>query len=300
MKLNGWLQPDYRMSFLTRQRISETEIGQITNSLTCRLADLLTPRLDVQVLLSHITRKSRAWILAHPEYKLSTDQQNRLSEAILQLEDGIPLPYILGHWEFYKLDFEISPVVLIPRPETELLVETAIHWLRNHPNSRSVADIGTGSGCIAISLAVNIPEIHITAVDISEAALAIARANASTHNVADRITFVEADLLNLRQPPFDVIVANLPYIPTRTLQQLDIFGREPITALDGGLDGLNLIRKLIQDAPKYLTSGGLLLIEIEANQGKNALKLAQEYFQDSEIALHPDLAGYDRLLQIHK
>jgi release factor glutamine methyltransferase len=286
------------MDALTVEPIIINNIGQICHSLTRWLTASETPYLDAQVLLAHITEKPRGWILAHPDYKLLPHQQLNLSQAISQLENDVPLPYVLGHWEFYNLEFEISPAVLIPRPETELLVETAIQWLRSHPQCRRVADIGTGSGCIAISIAANIPNSRVTAVDISEAALEIAQKNAAKHALSDQIRFIHADLLNLPPLTFDLICANLPYIPTGTLHQLEIFGREPTLALDGGVDGLYLIRELIQDTPQYLAPGGLVLIEVEANQGNSALKLAQDHLQNIEISLHADLSGHDRLLSI--
>jgi release factor glutamine methyltransferase len=286
------------MDALTIEPIIIKNIGQISHSLTRWLTASGTPYLDAQVLLAHITGKPRGWILAHPDYKLPPHQQINLSEAISQLKDGVPLPYILGHWEFYNLDFEITPEVLIPRPETELLVETAIQWLLSHPQCRRVADIGTGSGCIAISIATNIPNSRVTAVDISEAALEVAQKNAAKYALADQIRFIHANLLNLPPSTFDLICANLPYIPTGTLHQLDIFGREPTLALDGGMDGLYLIRDLIQDIPQYLAPGGLVLIEIEANQGNSALKFTQAHLQNTEISLHADLSGHDRLIRI--
>ncbi|MBU0510801.1 MAG: peptide chain release factor N(5)-glutamine methyltransferase [Chloroflexi bacterium] len=259
-----------------------------------------TPSLDAQVLLAHITGKPRAWVLAHPEAALDAGQRQALAAALTRLESGEPLPYVLGHWEFYGLDFSIDPAVLIPRPETEVLVETALEWLKAHPRNRHIADVGTGSGCIAVTLAVHVPNLHVTATDISPAALQIARANAHKHHVAERIEFIHADLLDLRLPPsaFSLIAANLPYIPTETLHDLEIFGREPTLALDGGPDGLNLISRLMHSGPRYLDPGGLLLVEIEASQGSAALTLARKAFLAAKISLHPDLAGLDRLIRV--
>lgn len=280
------------------QRSSESTIGELIQALTHSFAQSPTSRLDAQVLLAHITDKSRTWILSHPEVKLSPYQQRRLSETLCKLEDGVPLPYILGHWAFYNLDFIITPSVLIPRPETELLVEKAIQWLHLHPGSRQAADFGTGSGCIAVSLAVNIPDLHISAIDISGPAIAVARANAAKHGVSDQIEFIHKDLLCLQTATFDLICANLPYIPTDILRKLDVFGREPSLALDGGPNGLCLIQALLSRAHQFLSPGGLLLSEIEANQGKSAIELAQTFLSGSEIILHKDYAGHDRLLYI--
>jgi release factor glutamine methyltransferase len=286
------------MDTLTVESITTKNVGQVTRSLTQWFTASRTPYLDAQVLMAHITGKPRGWILGHPDYKLLPQQQLCLSEAISQLVHGVPLPYILGHWEFFNLDFEITPAVLIPRPETELLVEAAIKWLQSHPKRRRVADIGTGSGCIAISIAANLPNVRVTAVDISDAALEVAQKNAINHELTDQITFFHADLLNLPPSTFDLICANLPYIPTRTLHQLEIFGHEPTLALDGGGDGLYLIRDLIYATPQYLAPGGSALIEIEASQGNSALEFTRTHIQNAEISLHADLSGNDRLLCI--
>jgi len=260
-----------------------------------------TPRLDAQVLLAHIMGKSRAWLLAHPEENLTPTHQATLQPALAKLVSGTPLPYILGDWEFYNLSFRVNPAVLIPRPETELLVETALNWLREHPTRRTAADIGTGSGCLAISMAANIPNIHVTATDISESALKIAQSNATRHQVSDRIQFIQSDLfsaLPVSHSTFDLVAANLPYIPTQTLRNLDVFGREPTLALDGGPAGLDLIRKLLQTAPPYLAPGGVIFLEIEASQGSAAVKLAHKLYQAADINLYPDFAGQDRLVKI--
>jgi len=257
-----------------------------------------TPSLDAQVLLAHILQKPRTWILAHPESQLTSSQQESLLQKLSQLRAGTPLPYILGHWEFYGLDFTISPAVLIPRPETELLVEEALKWLRAHPNRRLAADIGTGSGCIAITIAKQIPNLHVTATDISPKALKVARANAEKHFIDKQIEFVLTDLLTIERSTYNIICANLPYIPKATLHNLEVYLREPTLALDGGPDGLNIIRELVKMAPDHLIPGGVLLLEIDASQGVPALTLAQEAFPDAEVQLLTDLAGRDRLIRI--
>jgi release factor glutamine methyltransferase len=260
-----------------------------------------TPQLDVQVLLAHFLGKSRAWILTYPEVILSPDIQATLDAAIEKYIHGLPLPYILGEWEFFNLSFRVSPNVLIPRPESELLVETALNWLNADPTRTNMVDIGTGSGCIAIALAVNHPKIQVTATDVSAAALKIAKANATRYSIAQRIQFIHSDLFSAFPPPnsqFDLITANLPYIPTKTLLDLAVYKREPTQALDGGPDGLDLIRKLLQEAPLYLIPGGLVLLEIEDTQGNAAITLAQAFFPESEINCLPDLAGKDRLVKI--
>jgi release factor glutamine methyltransferase len=226
-----------------------------------------TPGLDAQVLLAAVSGRGRSWALAHPEAHLTDEQTTALEAALLRLEGGEPLPYVLGKWEFYGLDFALSPAALIPRPETELLVEQALGWLRAHPGRRWAADVGTGSGCIAVALAVNIPDLKILASDLSAEALQLAGDNARRHEVWERLSLVQADLLPLAGRSFDLICANLPYIPSRKLKGLKVSAHEPLLALDGGPDGLDLIRRLLDRAPESLAPDGLLLLEIEASQG---------------------------------
>lgn len=265
---------------------------------------------DLQILLAHTIGKPRTWLLAHPEAVLTSEQRAAFALALARLQAGEPLPYILGHWEFYGLDFLVTPDVLIPRPETELLVETALAFSRNTQHATRILDIATGSGCIAISLAVHLPGASITATDLSPAALAVARTNAERHHVSDRIAFLHADLLETSErwnvetlkrsnvPTFDLLTANLPYIPTPTLLNLDVYGKEPTLALDGGPDGLDLIRRLLETAPAILAPGGLALLEIEATQGEAAATLAHQHFPAAQIRVIPDLAGLDRLIAI--
>ena len=276
-------------------------IGTMLDDLVPRLEKTSdTPGLDAQVLLAHVLGKPRAWVLAHPEIPLTQNRAARLEALLACLESGQPLPYVLGHWEFFGLDFEVTPQVLIPRPETELLVERAVDWLKARPGQRQAVDVGTGSGCIAISLAVNLPDLRITATDVSPQAVEVARHNAERLHVADRVKFLEVDLFPdpLLPESFDLIVANLPYIPTHTLHTLPVYQHEPALALDGGADGLVLVRKLITQAPNLLAPGGLLLMEIESSQGPAALSIAYDAFSEAEIHLHKDLAGRDRLLEV--
>lgn len=267
-----------------------------------------TPDLDAQVLLAHLMGKPRTWLAAHPEARLSALELDSARREAARLAAGAPLPHILGRWEFFGLDFEVTPDVLIPRPETELLAEQAILWLQSRPvtnlSSLRAADVGTGSGCIAVALAKHVPDARVLATDLSLPALQVARRNAHKHGVAARVDFVQCDLLPPRPSPlpteshFDVICANLPYIPTATMRSLPIYGREPTLALDGGEDGLDLYRRLLDIAPEWLAPHGMILLEIEAAQGIKALNLAADKFSEASISLHQDLAGRDRLLEI--
>ena len=258
-----------------------------------------SPQLDAQVLLAHILQMPRSWILAHPEAELSPAQTEILQNARQKLKTGTPLPYILGQWEFFGLDFIVTPDVLIPRPETEELVEEALKWLRDKKDIL-VLDMGTGSGNIPIPLARNAPDLHMVAVDRSSAALNIARQNAAKHGVAERIEFIESDLFS-NVPTFqrfNVITANLPYIPTETLKTLAVYTREPNLALDGGADGLELIRRLLVDTPRFIAPQGLILLEIDSSHGQKALKTAKKYFPAAECELEQDLSGRDRFIRI--
>jgi release factor glutamine methyltransferase len=263
-----------------------------------------TPQLDAQVLLAHIINKPRTWVMTHPEHDLAKNEQDQFEHVLKKMEAAEPLPYVLGKWEFYGLEFDITNDVLIPRPETELLVEKAIAWLQASPERRTVADIGTGSGVIAVSIAMHMPDARILATDISLAALKVAQHNARKFHVHHRTDFLQCDLLPQHIDPlptdrhFDLICANLPYIPTKTLQLLPIYGREPTLALDGGTDGLDLYRRLFKLAPDWLAPQGMMLLEIESTLGVQALGLAFDTFSNATIHLHQDLAGNDRLLEI--
>jgi release factor glutamine methyltransferase len=259
-----------------------------------------TPSMDASVLLAGLLDKPRAWVIAHPEASLVSAERAVLENALKRLEAGEPLPYILGHWEFYGLEFLLNPATLIPRPETELLVEQALEWLKDHPDRRRIADVGTGSGCIAISLACHLPDLRIIATDISGLALQAALANARRHGVSGPINFIQGNLLDGVAAQFDLICANLPYIPAETLRSLPIYNREPDLALDGGADGLDLIRELLRMAPQRLAHGGRLLMEIEANQASIVCFLAGEVFAEQGVSVLKDLAGKERLLVVDK
>jgi release factor glutamine methyltransferase len=288
----------------------DSTLGDLLSNIERRLSSFSeSARLDAQVLLAHILGQSRTWVLAHPEARLTNEQQTILEASIAQLEGGKPLPYVLGHWEFYGLDFLVTPDVLIPRPETELLVERALDWLRAHPERRLAADIGSGSGCIAIALATHIADLQVLATDLNLPALKVASANAVKHGVADRIRFLQADLLHpiggetrIVPKSLDLLCANLPYIPSGTLRILSVHEREPKLALDGGADGLDMIRRLFEQVQERMANDGrapgAMLLEIEASQGKSATSLAQHIFPTSQVRVHPDYAGHDRLLEI--
>jgi len=256
------------------------------------------PALEAQVLLAHVLQKPRPWVIAHSDQTLEADQINLLETSLCALQAGFPLPYLTGRQEFFDLDFAVSPQVLIPRPETELLVEKALAWLRAHPARRRAADVGTGSGCIAVTLAHHITDLSLLAVDRSATALNIARRNAQRWQVSERIHWLQSDLLSAVSARVDLLCANLPYIPTHKLADLRVAQHEPRLALDGGADGLDLIHTLLTQAARCLAPAALILLEIEAEQPESALSLARRCFPLAQSAVHTDLAGLPRLLSI--
>ena len=278
---------------------TELSLGDFLRKTSPEITQLVElPQQTLLVLLSHVLEQPQTWILAHSEAALSATQQAKLTALIARLKQGEPLPYLTGRQEFFGLSFEVSPAVLIPRPETELLVETALRWLRLHPAADSVLDVGTGSGCIAISLAVHAPVLRVIATDLSAKALSIAQRNAEVHHVEARITCVQADLIPKDLGRFDLICANLPYVPTSKLAEVNSLPFEPILALDGGPDGLALIKRCLAYAPAHIRAPGMLLFEIEASTGNAAIALAHEAFPQAKVTLIPDLAGKERLLTI--
>jgi release factor glutamine methyltransferase len=277
-------------------------LSQILSEIHQRIAPVTdTPNLDGQVLLAHILGKPRTWVMAHPEAKMSNNQQKLLDKALIRLEDNEPLPYVLGYWEFFGLNFSVSTDTLIPRPETELLVEHALHWLIEHPHCRLALDVGTGTGAIAISLALNMSNLKVLASDISFPALNTAHQNINRHGLHNQVFLIQADLIPATSVSFDLICANLPYISSEILQNLDVYLREPTLALDGGYEGLNQISRLIEQIDQYpacLSAGGLLLLEIDAIQGLAVQSLVKRFLPQSNTQIVRDLAGRDRLITI--
>ena len=257
-----------------------------------------TARLDAGTLLGYILDKPRAWIVAHPDAQLGDQEREKLAKALVDVSNGIPLPYIIGHWEFYGLDFIVTQDVLIPRPETELMVDRGLEWLAAHPDRRLAADIGTGSGCIAVSLAVNQRDLKVYASDISKEALQIASRNIHKHGLGERICLAWGDLLDSLPEPVDAIFANLPYIPNSKLDGLSVTRHEPRIALNGGPDGLELIGELMVQCHGKVKPGGIILLEIEAGQGPQTIQQAEDEFTSAEICCYKDLAGMNRLISI--
>jgi release factor glutamine methyltransferase len=260
-----------------------------------------SPRPVAEALLSRVLHLSRAQVLARPDQRLSPGQTTHYQSLVDRCASGEPFAYVLGRREFYGLDFAVDRRVLIPRPETELLIDTALDIAHScaAPELR-IADIGTGSGAIAVTLAVHLPRARFVATDISPDALVVARQNALRHGVADRIAFEPGDLLAPIDAPVDLIAANLPYVRTGEWEYLALSIRhyEPSIAFDGGADGLALVHRLLRSAPRALKPGGSVLAEIGASQGEAAIELARDVFATADIRVHTDLARIDRLLVV--
>ncbi len=253
---------------------------------------------SLHAILEHRTGKSRAWLLANPQFPLEEPLLSSLDFDLQELKSGKPLAYILGTWDFYGLSFCVSQDVLIPRPETELLVETALQVLAEKKNACWIADVGTGSACIATAIAFLRPDIHVLACDLSFSALKVAQTNVQRYILEGRIHLLQCDLLNAVEVRFDLICANLPYIPSSALQKLPELRCEPAMALDGGEDGLQLFRKLLSQAKAHLADHGCILLEMQFDQADALRQEAGLHFPQAEIIIKRDLAGHDRLLII--
>lgn len=259
-----------------------------------------TPSLDTQLLLAYALKRKKEWVLAHPENHLSTSELSTFEEYLDRLVSGEALPYLLESWEFYGRSFHVTANVLIPRPETELLIENALGFLRSHPEARLCADIGTGSGCIAISLALEIPDLHVIAVDVSPSAIEVARVNTRKHGVDDRVKLIVSDLLRPFDFRFGLICANLPYIPSERLGRLAVAEREPNLALDGGMDGLDVIRRLARDLPEWLVPGGRALLEVDSSHAHVLAGELTSMYSSVRTDVLKDLSGRDRVVMLDR
>lgn len=261
------------------------------------LKNSTTPQLDAQILLCHVLDVERPYLIAHDD-RILTDSENAQFQALVARRgQGEPIAYILGKKEFWDLEFIVTPDVLIPRPETEHLIEAALAWAQTKDNFIA-ADIGTGSGAIAVTIAKHTQSI-VHAVDISPDALNIARKNAEKNEVA--IHFHEGSLaqpLIDKDVKVDLLMANLPYIATAEMSHLAVSEHEPNLALDGGDDGLDLVRDLLLQVPHVCHPHALILLEIGMEQGQAVLDFAQDKLAPQSATLIKDLAGLDRIVKI--
>jgi len=287
-------------------------LSDLLNQATATLhrAGIPTPRLEAELIISHVAGVRRVTLFSHPKMELPPDIEASVEQAVRRRAERVPLPYITGYREFMGLRFMVTPQTLIPRPETEVLVETALAFLQDQKRDgamaerRWVLDIGAGSGAVAVSLAHFLPEIRVVATDISWEALQVAKENATRLAVAPRVRFVCANLLSpfratLPSPRggFLVIVANLPYIPSEELPYLqpEVRDHEPRVALDGGSDGLTHYRQMIPEAARLLSAEGMLAVEVGLGQSEVVGGMFREAGLQ-QIEVIRDLAGIGRVV----
>jgi len=269
-----------------------------------RLRGSESARGDAALLLGYVLEQSNAWLLAHGDEALEPGQSERFERALARRAAGEPVAYIIGRAGFYGRLFAVTPDVLIPRPETEELLERALAFLCAHFAERSVrvCDVGTGSGALAVSLALEVPTAEIVAIDISPTALAVARRNAFAFGVAERVRLVEGDARGVlaEGAPFDAVVANLPYVRTDDLpREPDSAAFEPRLALDGGVDGLAAYRDLLACGPNLLAAGGMLFMEGGPDTLAGLVTLAARTFDEAaRVTGYADYGGRQRVVEV--
>ncbi len=260
-------------------------------------------RLEAEVMLMNVMRMQRHDLFSQQETEVSPQQEQALAHILERRLQREPLAYILQYKEFYGVNLLVNTDVLIPRPETECMVEHALFMalMGMETPELVIADVGTGTGAIAINLAMHLPAARIFAVDCADAVLDVAAYNIRAHNVGDRVTLGKGDLLEPIPEPVDLILANLPYVPSGRIPDLQPEIRwEPQQALDGGPDGLDLIRRLLQQAPSKLKEHGIVLLELDPEQVPDVEAMAQEIFPEAELSVEKDLAQRDRIFVINR
>jgi release factor glutamine methyltransferase len=277
----------------------------ITGYLTEKAID--APRLSAELLLSHVLDTSRIELYTNYRKSVAPPELARLRELVKRAAAHEPIAYLTGRTEFYSIELDIAPGCLIPRPETELLVEYAIRFLRGRKGRSRLCDLCTGSGCIAIAVAKNLPDVDIIATDISESALETAARNIEKYDLRDRITLLKGDLFepllpHLDDSLFDMITCNPPYVNTRDYDDLprNVRDYEPREALFAGDDGLDIIRRLAEKLPDFLKPAGTLLLEIAYNQADRATQLLRLKNRFADVHVEKDDRGRDRLVSAQK
>jgi release factor glutamine methyltransferase len=260
-------------------------------------ADIDDALLETEVLLMHVLKIDRVKLYIDIDNELSSQHYEQFTTLIQRRLIGEPSAYITGNREFYGLDFHVNLDVLIPRPETELLVEKAVDLAKNR-SYKTIVDVGTGSGAVAVCLALNLPEAVIYATDISAKALDVASGNCRKHNVESRITLLKGNLLEPLPEPIDMIVANLPYIPNTDMRQVNTAGYEPENALNGGTDGLEYIIAIVGQSVSKLLRGGSILLEVGQGQSRAASRQLKGIYPYGEVDIFRDLAGIERVVSL--
>jgi release factor glutamine methyltransferase len=282
-------------------RTSRTVVmGQVGSALrwaTEQLQPSSTASLDAQLLLGHVLRRERPWILAHGDEALNDEAVAEYRQLIFHRATGVPVAYLRGYIEWSGLKLKVTPDVLVPRPETELLVEEAVAIARAR-SARRIVDVGTGSGAIAIALALCLPHAGVVGIDLSPQALEVARYNARSTGRDDRFTWMQGDLLQPLTSEPDLIVANLPYLSDEMMLDLPIDVRhEPILALGGGVTGLELFRDLFEQRRARMWSAPVAL-EIDPRQSSPLTEMLREEFSETKVYIRPDYAGLDRIVVV--
>lgn len=270
-------------------------------SQTLRDAGVPEARREAGSLLSHVIGKDRTFLISHAEDIVAGDDLARFRETVARRASGEPLQYITGVQDFYGREFRVTTDVLIPRPETELLVEAALEVIAHKP-APLICDVGTGSGCIAITLVCERTDARAVAVDVSVPALAVAEDNARRHAVGDRMRFTISDCFeSVDRTAFDLVVSNPPYVAADALPglQREVRDHEPLVALSSGVDGLDVIRRLLRDAPAFLKTDGYLIMEIGFDQGEKVQRLINENLWRLD-EIRPDLQGIPRIVLVQK
>lgn len=278
-------------------------IAEALSSCSAELAenDVPNARQDAFQLVGFVTGRAKTYLIAHPETELTAEEVSRLQELTRRRASREPLQYVIGQQEFYRLMFEVTPDVLIPRPETEILVERAIGFLSNRTSPR-FCEIGTGSGCIAISVLHEVANASAVACDVSVKAIDVAGRNANRNGVAGRLELIMSDVFNsFPATEFDAVLSNPPYVPEIDLATLqpEVRDHEPEVALSPGGDGLSVIERLINEAPRFLKTDGMLLIEMGFNQSGRVREMVDDLVW-ADIDFLPDLQGIPRIFSAVK
>ena len=271
---------------------------------TLEASEIPDARLEAEVMVMNVMRLPRHDLFAQQEAEVGPQQEQVLSEFMERRLTREPLAYILGYREFYGINLLVNSDVLIPRPETESLVEHALFMalMGMETPELVIADVGTGTGAVAINLAIHLAAARIFAIDNFDSVLDVTSYNVRSHNVSDRVTLLKGDLLEPLSEPVDLVVANLPYLPTAHIPTLQPeIQWEPSQALDGGPDGLDMIRRLLHQAAEgKLKEHGIILLELDPEQVPVVQDLAKQLFPDAEISVEKDLAGLDRMLVLNQ